>query len=267
MKHATSAAPKRERGKTVAGIGVSIDMSNCSSCRKCQTPYEATLFTPSSARDGRCAKCFRATQAAYRERNRERIREYDRAHRDPSKSRQYYQANAEERRAASRRYYAAHIEECRAKNRIRMADPVAKRERNESLREKRRTDPLFRLQQALRLRMRKAIQRYRVSKAGHSWDLVGCSVEQLRDHLESLWLPGMSWENHGTRGWHIDHILPCASFELANPTEQRKCFHWSNMQPLWATDNLSKKHRIQRERVWSEQGDQWIDATSPTPHP
>jgi len=58
-------------------------------------------------------------------------------------------------------------------------------------------------------------------------------------HLESLFLPGMSWENRHL--WHIDHVLPCAAFDLTNPKEQRRCFHYTNLQPLWALDNIKKR--------------------------
>jgi len=61
----------------------------------------------------------------------------------------------------------------------------------------------------------------------------------------------MTWDNHGTghngkgmKEWHIDHIKPCASFDLSKPSQQRKCFHYSNMQPLWAKDNLKKRNTI-----------------------
>ena len=57
-------------------------------------------------------------------------------------------------------------------------------------------------------------------------------------YLDAKFTDGMSWENHGE--WHIDHILPCASFNLLIEDEQRKCFHYTNLQPLWAKDNLSK---------------------------
>lgn len=70
--------------------------------------------------------------------------------------------------------------------------------------------------------------------------LVGCSVTDLKKHLEKQFQPGMSWDNWGNDGWHIDHIRPCSSFDLTDPAEQVKCFHYTNMQPLWATDNLKK---------------------------
>jgi HNH endonuclease. len=50
----------------------------------------------------------------------------------------------------------------------------------------------------------------------------------------------MSWDNYGRDGWHIDHIRPCASFDLTDPEQQRQCFHYTNLQPLWAADNIRK---------------------------
>ena len=60
------------------------------------------------------------------------------------------------------------------------------------------------------------------------------------DHLEKQFQPGMSWDNHGYDGWHVDHIRPCASFDLTDEEQVRKCFHYTNLQPLWAKDNLRK---------------------------
>jgi hypothetical protein len=77
--------------------------------------------------------------------------------------------------------------------------------------------------------------------------LLDCPIDFLRTHIESQFTEGMTWENYGTghngkgmQEWHIDHILPCASFDLSKLEEQQICFHWSNFQPLWATRNLSK---------------------------
>jgi len=82
-------------------------------------------------------------------------------------------------------------------------------------------------------------------------ELIGCSIKQLRNHLEKQFKPGMSWDNYG-RGWngkgmqewHIDHIRPCASFDMSKESEQLKCFHYTNLQPLWAEENLIKHCKI-----------------------
>lgn len=75
-------------------------------------------------------------------------------------------------------------------------------------------------------------------KSDSTINLLGCSIEQLRQHLEKQFRPGMSWETYGF--WEIDHIRPCASFDLTDPVQQRECFHYSNLQPLWEIENLQK---------------------------
>jgi hypothetical protein len=72
---------------------------------------------------------------------------------------------------------------------------------------------------------------------------LGCSSwDELKNYLEKQFTCGMNWENMGE--WHIDHIIPCSSFDLTNIEQQMKCFHYSNLQPLWAKDNLSKSNKI-----------------------
>lgn len=71
-------------------------------------------------------------------------------------------------------------------------------------------------------------------------ELIGCSPDELKKHLENQFQPGMTWDNHGLYGWHIDHIRPCASFDLTDPEQQKQCSHYTNLQPLWAQDNLDK---------------------------
>ena len=91
-----------------------------------------------------------------------------------------------------------------------------------------------------RARVNRAIRAQSVSKTSSTAELIGCSIPELIEYLESLMLPGMTWENWTTDGWHIDHIKPCASFNLSVEEEQIACFHYTNLQPLWATDNLKK---------------------------
>jgi hypothetical protein len=75
-------------------------------------------------------------------------------------------------------------------------------------------------------------------KHGNTMELTGCTTEELIKHLSSKFTEGMTLDNYGY--WHIDHIKPCDSFNLEDPEEQLKCFHWTNLQPLWAIDNLRK---------------------------
>jgi hypothetical protein len=76
------------------------------------------------------------------------------------------------------------------------------------------------------------------SKSISTLKLIGCSIYKLKKYLEKQFKIGMSWDNYGK--WHIDHIKPCILFDLSKSSEQRKCFNYKNLQPLWAEENLSK---------------------------
>lgn len=136
----------------------------------------------------------------------------------------YRRAHPEVHRAANRRWYYA------GKGRAYM---------RKYMRTRWQTDPMFRLKMNLRTRISDALRHYKKSSSMER--LVGCSLGCLRNHLERQFLPGMSWENYGQ--WHVDHVRPCASFNLALPEEQRLCFHYTNLQPLWAVDNMRKGAR------------------------
>jgi len=104
------------------------------------------------------------------------------------------------------------------------------------IKEQRVSNTKFKLLDALRHRLYLTVRRYKQSPS--ALQLVGCSIDALRQHLEAQFADGMTWDNYGD--WHIDHIRPCASFDLLDPEQQRECFHYTNLQPLWAADNLSK---------------------------
>lgn len=115
------------------------------------------------------------------------------------------------------------------------------RKREAEYRRKRQLqDPCFKL--LLNLRSRINIALCRNSKVGSTLDLLGCSIQELKSHLESQFKPGMTWDNHTVQGWHIDHIIPCSKFDLTNPDDQRECFHYTNLQPLWSKENLVKSN-------------------------
>lgn len=138
-------------------------------------------------------------------------------------------------------YYAAHQEEILRKARESRQRPERK-ERAKAYRTEAMRRPVKRIERSLRGRLRDVLRGRRGEIDVEA--LTGCSLSCLRAHLESLWREGMSWENYGVKGWHIDHVKPCASFNLSAPEEQRACFHWSNLQPMWASENKSKGDKM-----------------------
>lgn len=98
----------------------------------------------------------------------------------------------------------------------------------------------YKISQNIRRRILAALKKKR--KMDNTINLIGCSISSLMNYLESKFQYGMSWENHGfgDNKWHIDHIIPCVTFDLTKEEEQRKCFHYTNLQPLWQKENLSK---------------------------
>lgn len=134
--------------------------------------------------------------------------------------------------------------------------PEQRRERKRLLareNQKRRlkTEPAFKMLTACRNRITYALlalkKRKRVAfKSASTQQLLGCDASQLVQHLESQFDAGMSWENHGGPfGWEVDHIKPCAKFDLTLPEQQRACFHYTNLQPLWKKDNLAKRSKYE----------------------
>jgi len=98
------------------------------------------------------------------------------------------------------------------------------------------------MKMALHVRLYKAEKNKKKNKSEKTLKMLGCTVDQLQTFLEAEFTEGMTWDNYGE--WHIDHMLPCASFNLEDPEEQKKCFHWTNLQPLWAIDNIRKGAKI-----------------------
>jgi hypothetical protein len=101
----------------------------------------------------------------------------------------------------------------------------------------------------LRSRLSIAIRHTDAIKSDNTFNLVGCSIDFLVQYLETKFQHGMTWDNYGKgcddkREWNIDHIKPCVSFNLLDPNEQKLCFHYTNLQPLWAIDNRSKYNKL-----------------------
>lgn len=109
---------------------------------------------------------------------------------------------------------------------------------NKKMSERKRNEPLLKLKMLYRSKINKLLG----SKREGTFELIGCSPLQLKEHIEKQFLVGMTWENHGLYGWHIDHIIPISS---ANTDEDlKKLCHYTNLQPLWALDNIRKRDKL-----------------------
>lgn len=156
-------------------------------------------------------------------------KEYHEAHRgeEHSYSKEYRSVNSEKVKASQQKWRETHRELHRQRS-------------NEYQKKRRREDPIFRLRMNLSRRISRALGRG--NKDRHTAELIECSISELRQHLESKFKQGMSWSNYGE--WHIDHIRPCSSFDLADAEQQKICFNWRNLQPLWAKENLIKSDKV-----------------------
>ena len=106
---------------------------------------------------------------------------------------------------------------------------------------KNKHDPHHRLAKSCRVRIWKKLNGDKRGK--RTCELIGCSDEQLVEHIESQFEHWMSWDNYGSE-WHVDHIKPCAAFDLSVESERLACFHYTNLRPLRALDNWSKSSRF-----------------------
>jgi hypothetical protein len=140
----------------------------------------------------------------------------------------YYQENKEAVEDKKREYNKANREKRNARDRKRHAI--------------KKNDPQYVLARALRSRLNKFVKDK--SKVGSSVNDIGCNLEFLKNYLECRFKDGMNWGNYGFYGWHIDHILPLDSFDLTDRKQFLIACHYTNLQPLWAGDNLSKGSKI-----------------------
>ncbi len=119
-----------------------------------------------------------------------------------------------------------------------------RKKHNEYTKNKFNTDPIAKLSNNLRRRIRHVLKGN--FKSGSAINDLGCTVEFLRQHLESQFQPGMTWENYGMgiNKWTIDHIIPLSKVNLSNHDEFLKVNHYTNLQPMWYLDNIRKSNNL-----------------------
>jgi hypothetical protein len=153
-----------------------------------------------------------------------------------------YEADRERFVAEEAARREANRDRINAKRRERFAnDPEYRQALYDARKARMDRDPAFRVAQNLRVRLGMALKNRQ--KVGSAVDDLGCTIPELMTDLEKQFKPGMSWENWNRHGWHIDHIRPLASFDLTDREQFLQACHYTNLQPLWAEENLTKGNR------------------------
>jgi hypothetical protein len=168
--------------------------------------------------------------------NKEKYANYYQANREKIivRDRKKYSKNSEYYKQIAKDHYHNNKQHYKLKARTRCS------KNSEYYKHKRNTNPSYRLASNLRARMYSAFKVSKVKKSNKTEILLGCTIQEARKHIESQFLEGMSWENYSLFTWHIDHIKPVNTFDLTDTEQQKQCFHYTNLRPLWAKDNLSR---------------------------
>jgi hypothetical protein len=162
------------------------------------------------------------------------------------KMKEYNERTKDKRKKYFHDFYIKHYEKCREHGKIyyeKNKHWMIPKYRQHVIKRK-KTDVNCMLRDLLRSRIVGAIKHQKSNKETPSTILLGADINTVRLHIEKQFKEGMTWQNFGTFGWHIDHIIPCISFDLTIIEEQKKAFHYTNLQPLWAKENLSKGGKI-----------------------
>lgn len=181
----------------------------------------------------------------YAEKNKEVLREKAKIRRHQNleefnrKQREYKSKNREKILSNAREYKKKNKDRIsRRRKELRDQNPEHNKKHSKYILNKMKEDVNFKIACGLRNRMHKAL--IYECKTGSAVRDLGCSISDFKVYMENKFQEGMTWENWSKYGWHIDHIKPLASFNLSDPEEFKKAAHYTNLQPLWAKDNLSK---------------------------
>lgn len=211
-------------------------------CRICKEEKDINFFCKDKLRkDGHsyiCKECSRKLNFDYKNSHKQELsvyrKKYCKDHKEEifNKRRENYYKYREVNRLRSKGYYYAN------RDRIRQELRDNREKENRRLKKYRSENINARIAVNLRNRIYGVLKGYK--KESGLKDVLGCNIMAFRIYLESLWTDGMSWDNYNKTGWHIDHIRPCASFDLSDPEQQKQCFHYTNLQPMWAIPNMIK---------------------------
>jgi len=225
-------------------------------CTKCNLEKDICEFGKlKSSRDGYryfCKKCRNNIEKTYegsnvserkkkwRNNNKEKIKNHYQETKQTilDYQKKYREENLDKIKERGKKYYNINKKEILDKNKIYRKNTKNIRNIYES--KKKKNDPIYSLLCGMRSRLCNYLKMCGVTKRNKTFDIVGCSPQFLKEHLETQFTDGMTWDNRSE--WHIDHIIPLSSAKTED--ELYKLCHYENLQPLWAEDNLKKSNKI-----------------------
>jgi hypothetical protein len=191
-----------------------------------------------------CKNCTRLRINNYRQKNTNKVNQWNR---------ETYYRNITKHRETKKKYREINKEALKVKEKIYRDNNKEKinkyyydnrktlvKKALDRIQTRRKNDIMFRIKLSLRARVYSFLKKNEITKKNRTFELVGCNPNELKEFLEKKFVDGMSWENYGK--WHIDHITPLSSAKTEE--EIYKLCHYTNLQPLWATDNLRKSNKI-----------------------
>jgi hypothetical protein len=233
-------------------------------CNTCCTTKPLSDYTVNKrykhGTENKCKDCFKEylsgkkdklqeAQRKWREKNPEYMKEYGQKPEQKEYHQEYYKEHAQEYKDRKKQWRAENPEqeaETRQKYVEENRDKLNEYHRKWK-KEKRRNDPLYKLVSNVRGRIRYELNTLlKGKKTKRTCEYLGCQIDELKPHLEYKFTGEMSWENYGSL-WHIDHIIPCAAWNLQDEFENMCCWNYRNLQPLLSHENQSKKDKYDPE--------------------
>jgi hypothetical protein len=220
-------------------------------CSKCGLVKEVCFFSKNNKTKDKlhcsCKECDKEKYFKNRERNILNMRDYKKN--NPEKLKEYYLRNQENykqyrenkkdlSRVYMKEYYLNNLE--KRKKYLDSTKETRNLKRNISEKKRRKTDSLFKLKIYVRNRIGFYLKKNSITKRSETFKVIGCTPQELKIHLQQKFIDGMSWDNQGE--WHIDHIIPLSSAQTEE--ELYKLCHFTNLQPMWALDNIKKGSKI-----------------------
>jgi hypothetical protein len=234
-------------------------------CSKCKEEKELCEFSKSSNRkDGYQSQC-KNCKKEWKLNNREHVLEYNKNYNQKNKEKlngykkkweqsnskqisnfqkNYREKNKEKLNEYQKKWKESNSEKVKESQKKHQKEWYLKNKKilNEKIKLKKLTNPIFSISCSVRKRMSEYLRKNNILKKNKTFEIVGLNPIELSHYLESKFTEGMSWDNYGKYGWHIDHIIPLSSAKTEK--ELYKFCHYTNLQPLWAFDNLSKGSKI-----------------------